>query len=479
MKLQASETARAVRGSMVGPDVEVDGATIDSREAGGGRLFVPVRARRDGHDFIADALAAGAAAYLTSAPPRGGTAIVVDDTVAALGAAGAAARHLLPDRVVGITGSVGKTSTKDLLAAALARRWRTAASARSFNNELGVPLTLLNAPSDSEAVVVEMGARGEGHVAALCAVARPTVGVVTTVGKAHTEQFGTVERVARSKSELVRSLPADGVAVLNAEVELVAAMAAVAPGMVLTFGLAAGDVRAAGVRLDPELRGRFRLLSPWGEADVVLGVRGEHQVANALAAAAAALACGMVPEEVAEGLATAELSPWRMELSRSPAGALVLNDSYNANPVSTAAALRSLARLDVPRRTAVLGVMAELGPDAAEEHRRMGALAVELGIRVIAVAAPDYGGEPVDDVDGALAALGPVGEGDAVLVKASRAAGLEHLADRLVSQHGAGPTFGEEAGLGPRRESEHGAGWGRGPTFGEEAGLGPRRESEH
>ncbi len=432
MKLQASEMARAVQGSMVGPDAEVDGATIDSREAVGGRLFVPVRARRDGHDFIADALAAGAAAYLTSAPPRGGTAIVVDDTVAALGAAGAAARHLLPDRVVGITGSVGKTSTKDLLAAALARRWRTAASARSFNNELGVPLTLLNAPSDSEAVVVEMGARGEGHVAALCAVARPTVGVVTTVGKAHTEQFGTVERVARSKSELVRSLPADGVAVLNAEVELVAAMAAVAPGMVLTFGLAAGDVRAAGVRLDPELRGRFRLLSPWGEADVVLGVRGEHQVANALAAAAAALACGMVPEEVAEGLATAELSPWRMELARSPEGALVLNDSYNANPVSTAAALRSLARLDVPRRTAVLGIMAELGPGAPEEHRHIGALAADLGIRVIAVAAPDYGGEQVDDTDAALAALGALGEGDAVLVKGSRAAGLESLAGRLL-----------------------------------------------
>jgi len=459
MRLPASEMARAVGGSMVGPDTGIDGATIDSRLAAGGRLFVPIRARRDGHDFIDDALAAGAAAYLTAAPPRGGTAIVVDDTMTALAAAGAAARDLLPDRVIGITGSVGKTSTKDLLAAALAPRWRTSASARSFNNELGVPLTLLNAPEDSEVVVVEMGARGTGHVAALCRVARPTVGVVTTVGKAHTEQFGTVERIARSKGELVESLPADGVAVLNAEVELVAGMAARAAATVVTFGLRSGDVRAAGVHLDAELRGRFRLLSPWGEADVALAVRGEHQVVNALAAAAAALACGMGPEEVAAGLATAELSPWRMELARSPEGALVLNDSYNANPVSTAAALRSLARLDVDRRTAVLGVMAELGPEGPEEHRRMGALARELGIRVIAVAAPDYGGEPVEDADAALAALGPLGEGDAVLVKGSRAAGLESLAGRLVAAHGAG--------------------WGRGPTFGEEAGLGPRREDEH
>jgi UDP-N-acetylmuramoyl-tripeptide--D-alanyl-D-alanine ligase len=433
MRLQASELARAVDGSLVGPDAQIDGATIDSRQSAGGRLFVPVRARRDGHDFIEDALAAGAAAYLTAAPPRGGTAIVVDDTMAALTSAGGAARDRLPDIVVGITGSVGKTSTKDLLAAVLSRRWRTAASARSFNNELGVPLTLLNAPDDSEAVVVEMGARGVGHVAALCAVARPTIAVVTTVGKAHTEQFGTLEQVAQSKGELVESLPADGVAVLNAEVELVAAMAARAPGMVLTFGTASGDVRAGGVTLDAELRPRFRLLSPWGEADVRLGVRGEHQVANALAAAAAALACGMGPEEVVVGLESAELSPWRMELARTPEGALVLNDAYNANPVSTAAALRSLARLDAVRRTAVLGVMAELGPDGPEEHRRIGALAAGLGIRLVAVAAPDYGSEQVDDVDAAVAALGPLGEGDAVLVKGSRTAGLERLAERLLA----------------------------------------------
>ena len=433
MRMKASEIAEAVRGTVAGPDTVVDGATIDSRQAGGGKLFVPVRARRDGHDFVDDALAAGAAAYLTAAGPRGGTAIVVDDTVPALGLAGGAARDLLPDRVVGITGSVGKTSTKDLLAATLARRWRTAASARSFNNELGVPLTLLDAPGDSEAVVVEMGARGRGHVAALCAVARPTVAVVTTVGMAHTQQFGTVEEVARSKAELVESLPGDGVAVLNAENPLVAGMAAFTGAMVITFGRASGDVQAADVRLDDELRPRFRLLTPWGDADVRLAVRGEHQVANALAAAAAALACEMVLEEVAAGLGTAALSPWRMELARSPGGTLVLNDSYNANPLSTEAALRSLARLEATRRIAVLGVMAELGPGGPAEHRHMGALAAELGIRVIAVAAPDYGGEQVDDPDAALAALGPLGAGDAVLVKGSRAAGLESLAGRLLS----------------------------------------------
>ena len=433
MRMKASEIAGAAGGTLVGPDTDVDGATIDSRLAAGGKLFVPVRARRDGHDFIDDALAGGAAAYLTAARPRAGTAIVVDDTVAALAAAGAAARDLLPDRVVGITGSVGKTSTKDLLAATFGRRWRTAASARSFNNELGVPLTLLDAPGDSQAVVVEMGARGPGHVAALCAVARPTVGVVTTVGMAHTEQFGTVEAVARAKGELVESLPTDGVAVLNADNPLVAGMAALTQAMVLTFGLAAGDVRAADVRLDDELRPRFRLLSPWGEADVRLAVRGEQQVANALAAAAAALACGMDLEEAVAGLGKAAVSPWRMDLARSPGGTLVLNDSYNANPLSTEAALRSLARLDASRRTAVLGVMAELGPGGPAEHRRLGELAAELGIRVIAVAAPDYGGEQVDDPDAALALLGSLGPGDAVLVKGSRAAGLESLAGRLVS----------------------------------------------
>ena len=358
---------------------------------------------------------------------------MVPDTFLALTALATAARDRLPDRVVGITGSVGKTSTKDLLVGALGRRWRVSASPKSFNNELGVPLTVLETPDDAEVVVVEMGARGQGHVASLCAVARPLVGVVTTVGVSHAEFFGTVEDIARAKGELVEALPQEGTAVLNADVPLVTAMAGRAVAQVLTFGLATGDVRAEGVTLDDDLRPRFLLRSPWGDAPVELAVSGHHQVTNALAAAAAALACDTPLEDVAVGLGDAHLSPWRMQLERSPSGALVLNDTYNANPLSTEAALRGLAALPAERRTALLGVMAELGDVGPAEHARIGALATELGIRVISVAAPEYGGEPAADADDALAKLGPVGRGDAVLVKGSRAAGLESVAGTLAS----------------------------------------------
>ena len=434
VRLEASKIAEATGGKLVGPDVAVEGAAIDSRLVTGGELFVPVVAARDGHDFVADAVAAGAAAHLTSkAPPDGGTAVVVDDTVDALAAIGRLARDLLPDLVVGITGSVGKTSTKDLLASALGRRWRTAASLRSFNNELGVPLTLVNAPGGTEAVVVEMGARGHGHVAALCHIARPTVGVVTTVGPAHTELFGTVEDVARAKGELVEALPQSGTAVLNAGVALVAAMAARTEAAVLTFGVGCGEVRGQVVGLDDELRPDLRLDTPWGTTTVRLEARGEHQAANAVAAAAAALVCGVDLAAVADGLEAARVSAWRMQLERSPSGAVVLNDAYNANPTSTEAALRALARVPAERRTAVLGLMHELGDTGPAQHRQVGALAAELGIRVVAVAAPDYGGEAVSSAEEALDVLGPVGKGDAVLVKGSRAAGLEVVAVTLVA----------------------------------------------
>jgi UDP-N-acetylmuramoyl-tripeptide--D-alanyl-D-alanine ligase len=433
MRLEASRIAGVTGGTLVGPDVTVEGAAIDSRLVRGGELFVPVVAERDGHDFVGDALAAGAAAYLTAREPVGGTAVVVDDTLAALAALGSLARDRLPERVVGITGSVGKTSTKDLLASALGRRFRTAASLKSFNNEMGVPLTLANAADDAEAVVVEMGARGPGHIAALCRIARPTVGVVTHVGPAHTELFGTVEDVARAKGELVESLPPAGTAVLNAAVPLVAAMAGRTSATVVTFGIGCGDVQGRVLGLDDELRPEVRLDTPWGSTTVRLEARGEHQASNAVAAAAAALVCGVDLADVAEGLRSARLSAWRMQLDRSPSGALVLNDAYNANPTSTEAALRALARVPAERRTAVLGLMHELGETGPAQHRRLGALAAELGIRLLAVAAPDYGGEPVASPAEALALLGPVGQGDAVLVKGSRAAGLEVVAAALTA----------------------------------------------
>ncbi len=346
----------------------------------------------------------------------------------------------LPDRVVGVTGSVGKTSTKDLLAAVLATTFRTHASHRSFNNEIGVPLTLLNAPGDTEVAVVEMGARGSGHIAELCAVARPTAAIVTAVAHAHTELFGTIDDVARAKSELVASIPSHGLVVLNADDERVAAMAHRADAEVVTYG-ERGDVRAEALVLDVELRPRFRLCSPWGDIDVVLEARGEHMATNALAAAAVGLRLGVPLDAVAAGLGRARLSPMRMEVLRTPTGATVINDSYNANPASMRAALQSLASLPARRRFAVLGVMAELGHQGEVAHRDIAQLAADLGIRVIAVAAPAYGSfdhggiDHVDDLEGAVRALvgaGALVEGDAVLVKGSRVAGLERLAERLL-----------------------------------------------
>ncbi|MBA2283537.1 MAG: UDP-N-acetylmuramoyl-tripeptide--D-alanyl-D-alanine ligase, partial [Acidimicrobiia bacterium] len=302
MRFRLDDIATATGGALHGADVDVAGITIDSRSVQGGELFVPILADRDGHDFLPGAVAAGAAAVLTQQAVTidlGVPAVAVADTGAALLDIGRLARGRLGALVVGVTGSVGKTSVKDLAAAALAARYRTTASERSFNNELGVPLTLAGAPDGTEAAVVEMGARGRGHVALLCDVARPTVGVVTAVAEAHTELFGSIEEVAVAKGELVESLPSAGTAVLNHDDPRVRAMATRTTARVLAYsatGDTAAGIVATDVRLDDELRPSFVLRSPSGSVDVRLAVRGEHQVGNALAAAAAALACGVALE---------------------------------------------------------------------------------------------------------------------------------------------------------------------------------------
>lgn len=435
--LRASEIAAATDGELFGRDVEVDGASIDSRTISPDQLFVPIVGERDGHDFLPDALAAGCHAYLTSGPILAGTAIRVADTAAALTGLGSHARTRLAGPVIGVTGSVGKTSLKDLLAGALGGTWRTASSLGSFNNEMGVPLTLINAPDGTEVAVVEMGARGVGHIAALCAVARPTVGVVTVVAGAHLEQFGSLDDVARAKGELVEALPADGFAVLNAADPRVMAMAARTQAQVVTFGLG-GEVRAEDLDLDAQLRARFRLVSPWGDARVSLAVAGAHQVTNALGAAAAALAVGTPIDAVAQGLAGAHLSALRMDLGEAASGARLLDDSYNASPASMLAALDALVAL-VPegsgRRVAVLGTMAELGAAAEAEHAAIGRAAAVRGIEVVAVAEGRFGSSvvlarDVGDAVSRVEALG-LGPGDAVLVKASRAGGLERVAAGL------------------------------------------------
>jgi UDP-N-acetylmuramoyl-tripeptide--D-alanyl-D-alanine ligase len=439
MRFTTAEIAAICGGEVYGRATTVHGATIDSRHLLGGELFVALVAERDGHDYIADAIAAGAGAYLTAGVIEAGTAIVVPDTGAALSALGAAARARLGDRVIGITGSVGKTSLKDMLASVTATTYRTTASIGSFNNELGVPLTLVNAPEDTECTVLEMGARGVGHIAELCEVGQPTVGVVTVVAGVHLQVFGDLDDVARGKSELVHALPASGTAVLNADDPRVAAMAGVTAAHVLTFGQDQGDIQAADVTLDEHLHPCFDLLTPWGQIEVHLAIAGRHQVINALGAAGAALAVGVPLEAVAEGLGGARLSAMRMDLTATEAGYRILDDSYNANPTSMAAALRAIEELPASRRFAVVGTMAELGAEQAELHREMAVLADELDIHLIAVAEPWYrldGPDAVADADGAVVRLRELGlgDGDVVLVKASRSAGLDAVVQMLLAE---------------------------------------------
>ncbi len=419
-------------GRLIGPDVEFDGVTFDSRAVEPGQLFVPIVAERNGHEFIGQARSAGAVVHLTSEPDdfrRDGTAIEVPDASRALMTLAQWARQRLAATVVGVTGSVGKTSTKDLIAAACASTLRTAANVRSFNNEQGLPVTILNAPDDTELLVLEMGMRGFGEISALCEVARPDVGVVTTVGHSHTERVGGIDGVAIAKRELVQALPKSGTAVLNADDERVAAMAAFTGASVLTFG-SRGDVRITDLALDALARPRFTIDTPWGRATVELSVSGAHMAMNAAAAIAVAGAVGVPLAQAVDALGRTTASSMRMEVSELPSGATLINDAYNANPTSMRAALEALAAMVGSRRVAILGTMAELD-DPIAAHAEIGELAASLGVEVIAVGTDRYGVEPTTDPLGALDVLGP---GDVILVKASRSVGLDRVARDIVAR---------------------------------------------
>lgn len=421
----ASDAAAGIGGRLIGPDVEFDGASFDSRSIAAGQLFVPIVAERNGHEFIGAAREAGAAAHLTSEPDgwrRSGTAIEVADTGRALMALAGWARRRSPATVVGITGSVGKTSTKDLVAATCSAGRRTTANVASFNNEQGLPITILNAPDDTEVLVLEMGMRGFGEISSLCEVARPDIGVVTAVGHSHTERVDGIEGVARAKRELVEALPRTGTAILNADDHRVLAMADRTGAQVLTYGRRA-DVRIGEVELDRLARPRFTVDTPWGHARVELAVSGLHMAWNGAAAVAVAGSVGVDLDAAVGALSSAEVSRMRMELIELPGGAVVINDAYNANPTSMRAALDALAAMDARRRVAVLGVMAELD-DAAAGHGEVAAYAIAADLELIAVGTSEYGVEPTDDV---VARLGALGAGDVVLVKASRAGGLERV----------------------------------------------------
>jgi UDP-N-acetylmuramoyl-tripeptide--D-alanyl-D-alanine ligase len=426
----AEITGGVLCGDNVNLNVKLDGATQDSRRITPACLFVPLRAERDGHDFISAALAAGAAGFLTEQESTLGPSVLVPDTASALQALGAASRTSITAPVVGVTGSVGKTSVKDLTSAVLNQKGPVHASPRSFNNEIGVPLTLLNTPEEATAVVAEMGARHPGDISNLCAMVRPDVGVITTIGMAHTGVFGSLEAVAQAKGEIIVGLPATGCAVLNADVPAVMAQADRTRAHVLTFGQA-GEVRAREVRVGADLRPSFLLESPWGRIEVRLETRGAHMVTNALAAAAVGLVLDLSLEEVAAGLAKATLSPSRMQLGTAPSGLLVIDDAYNANPLSVGAALEALATVEATgRRVAVLGLMAELGDDAPFAHQQMAQKAAALGVELLTVGTDLYGPPPETDIDAALKNLGP---GDVVLVKGSLVAGLQALASRLLA----------------------------------------------
>ena len=462
--LTLEQIAAAVGGTVDGdPATVVTGAPFhDSRTPVAGGLFVAVAGERsDGHDYAAATHEAGAAAVLGTRP-TGVPAVLVDDPVAALGRL---ARHVLDGldaTVLAVTGSQGKTGTKDYLAQVLATAGPTVATAGNFNTEIGVPLTVLRADRDTAYLVVEMGARGLGHIAYLCEIAPPRVAAVINVGTAHLGEFGSREAIAVAKGEIVESLPGDGVAVLNADDALTAPMAGRTVARPLMFGVA-GDVSWRGVELDELGRPSFELGYAGEWCPVRLTQSGAHQVLNAAAAAAMALAAGLSLGPVADALTAAQpLSRWRMEIHERSDGLVVVNDSYNANPASMTAAIDALVAIGgrAGRRTvAVLGEMKELGPSALEDHRTVGRAAAAAGVDVVvavgdpasgigegAEATPGWSGVAVHTA-GRAEALSWVRENvsaqDVVLVKASRRAALEVIADGLLEEEGPTPVTPE------------------------------------
>ena len=432
----AADVAKATNGTLVGQNAHLSGVSFDSRSVRPGQLFVPIVAERDGHKFIESALSAGAGAYLTTGKTFGRTSITVPDTLAALLQLGAWGRNKLDtqlaNRVIGITGSVGKTSTKDFVAAALGSTLRVTANERSFNNDQGLPVTILNATDDVQALVLEMGMRGFGEIARLCTVARPNIGVVTKVASAHTERVGDIDGVARAKSELVRALDASGFAILNADDDRVVAMQSTTRARVITYGVAlSADVRMTSCVLDERACASVTVESPWGKASWKMNVAGEHMAHNAVGAIAVAGVMGLDLQRAADAISISVLSEMRMQHRTALGGALIIDDSYNANPASMTAALHALSATKASRRIAVLGVMAELS-EPEQDHLQISRLANQLGIEVIAVETDMYEvkSRTRDEV---AAMLSTVENTAAVLVKGSRVAQLEKLVAMLAT----------------------------------------------
>jgi UDP-N-acetylmuramoyl-tripeptide--D-alanyl-D-alanine ligase len=440
-------------------DLVVDGPVVtDSRLAGSGGLYVArLGEHADGHDFVADARAHGAIAALTTRAVPQLPAVVVEDVERAFGRLARAVLDSAPDlTVVAITGSSGKTTTKDLLAQVIGALGPTVAAEASYNSEVGVPLTVVRIDESTRYLVVEMGARGPGHLAYLTDIAPPDISVVLNVGTAHVGEFGSRDAVAAAKSELVQALSPKGMAVLNADDPAVAAMARLSPGRVILVGRGpSAEVRAENVMLDGDARASFELVSELASgparASVALRLHGEHHVDNALAVAAVVLSLGLSVESTAELLSAAvPASRWRMEVVERADGVTVVNDAYNANPESMRAALRALTAMARGRRSwAVLGEMRELGAHSAAEHAGLARVSADLGIsRLVVVgegARPAYDAALgmsgwqappllVPDSHTAYDALeAELAAGDVVLLKSSRDSGLRFLGERLAA----------------------------------------------
>jgi UDP-N-acetylmuramoyl-tripeptide--D-alanyl-D-alanine ligase len=451
IRLTLDEIAKCTGGAVDPKHAEVvvtAPVSVDSRTVETGGLFAAIPGEHvDGHDFVDDALANGAAAVLSSRAVDA-PSVVVEDVTLALGRLAREVLRRLTAQVIAITGSQGKTSVKDLVAHLLAQSGPTVAAVGSFNNELGVPLTVLRADEKTEYLVLEMGARGIGHIARLCEIAPPDIGVVLNVGSAHLGEFGSPEAIAQAKGELVEALPAEkGIAVLNADDPRTAGMAARTDARILTFG-EHGTVSLGPVKLDQAGEPTFTLTL--GHQTVVAHVPqlGEHHAINAAAAAAVGVAAGLDLGTIAQRLGTAEpQSPMRMARTLRPDGVLIVDDTYNANPESVSAALRAISHLkaDGRRVAAVLGEMLELGPSAAERHREIGQLARELGFDLLVAVGPaaaaiaegadgEAGIEVIkanDTRDASRAISAWLLPGDVVLVKASRGARLERVTAAL------------------------------------------------
>ena len=448
-------------------DLLLTSVSTDSRTLVEGACFIPlIGARFDGHDFLEEAARKGARSALIeegrawSHLPLAVAAVA--DTTRALTDLARGYRMQFDVPVVAVTGSNGKTTTKEMIAAILRRSRPVLATEKNYNNEIGLSHTLLRMERAHRAVVVEMGMRGQGQIALLASIARPTVGVVTNVGPVHLEQLGSVDAVAEAKAELVEALEPDGWAVLNADDPRVAAMAAKTVARVITFGLSdSAQVRAEDVRLDRQGRARFLLRSSEGAVRVELRVPGRHSVMNALAAAAAALALGAGLEDVASGLAEAEGGEMRMEMVRLGAGIRLLNDAYNASPLSMRAALDTLAALEAERKVAVLGDMLELGKFSAEAHREAGRRAAAAGVELLITVGKQaretaagaveagldqervLGCETAEEAAEECAAR--VRPNDLVLLKGSRGVRLERVAEALLRRFGHDVDEGSDA----------------------------------